>query len=91
MTAGKKYNNQPDENDGWGTNTPPCQEYTFSRSFPESQVVAAIPEGTIIGPVLEVRIVQIMDEYGIEMAIPSIVDLRTSYVVVSRETERSCE
>ena len=64
-------------------------EYTLSRSFLESQVVAAIPEGTFIGPVLEVQIVKILDGYGIEIAIPSIVNpANTSYVVISRETER---
>ena len=51
--------------------------------------MAAFPEGTIIGPVLEVRIVKILDEYGMEVAIPSIVrPVNTSYVVISRGTER---
>ena len=89
MTAGKKYKIRPDGDGGWRTVTPPCREYTFSRSFPESQVVAAIPEGTVIGPVLEVRTVKILDEHGMEIAIPSIIRLaNTSHVVISRETER---
>ena len=54
--------------------------------------MAAIPGGTIIGPVLEVQIVKNLDGYGIEVTIPSIVDpANTSYVVISRETERFCE
>ena len=35
----------------------------FSRSFAESQVMAAIRQGTIIGPVLKVQIVKILDGY----------------------------
>ena len=51
--------------------------------------LAAIPEGTIIGPVWEVHIVNIIDGHGIEVAIPSIANpTDTSYVVISRETER---
>ena len=50
--------------------------------------MAAIPEGTIIGPVLEVHIVEILDESGIEVAIPSIANpTSTSYVVTSREAQ----
>ena len=51
--------------------------------------MAAIPEGTTIGPVLEVHVVKILDGYGIEVAIPSIATPEnTSYVVISREKER---
>ena len=35
--------------------------------------MAAVPEGTIIGPVLEVQIVKILHGNGIEIAILSIV------------------
>ena len=88
VTAGKKYKTRPDGDDGWETSTPICREYTFSRSFPESQVVAAIPGGTTIAPVLEVRTVKILEEYGLEMSILSFVNpANTSYVVISRETE----
>ena len=80
---------RPDGDDGWGTITPKCREYSSSRSVPKTQVLAAIPEGTITGQVLEVNIVKIMDGYGIEVANPSIADsVNTSYVVISRETER---
>ena len=61
-------------------------------SFDETYLntpLAAIPEGTIIGPVLEVHIVKILDGYGIEVAIPSIANpANTTYVVISRETSR---
>ena len=51
--------------------------------------MGAIPEGTLIGPVFEVRIATILDGYGIEVAISSVAHpMNTSYVVISRETER---
>ena len=51
--------------------------------------MAAIPEGTTLGPVLEVHIVKIRDGHAIEVAIQSIADPEsTSYVVISREAER---
>ena len=53
-----------------------------------SQALAASPEGTVMGPVVEVRIVKIIDEHGIEIAIPSIARLANPiYVVISRDTE----
>ena len=59
----------------------------FPTSFPESEDLAAIPDGTIIGPVLKVRNVEIIDGYGTQIAIPSFVrSANTSYVVISRET-----
>ena len=61
----------------------------MSRYYQKAQALSAIPEGTIIGPVLEVHIVNILDGYGIEVAIPSISSpTYTSQVVISRETER---
>ena len=45
VTADKQYKIRPDGDDGQGSITPPCREYTFSRSFPKSQVLASIPEG----------------------------------------------
>ena len=51
--------------------------------------MAAIPTGTIVGPVIEVYVVKKFDKYRLEVAIPSIAYLvNTSYVVISRETER---
>ena len=75
--------------DGWGNFTPPCREYSSSRAYPKTRALAAVPVGTIIGPAIEVHIVKILDEYGIEVAIPSICRPKdTSYVVISSETER---
>ena len=51
--------------------------------------MAAIPGGTTIGPVVEVRNVKIVEEHGIEIANPSIdKPANASYVVISRETKR---
>ena len=61
----------------------------FSSIYPQSRVVAAIPVRTTIGPVDEVRSVKILEEYELEISIPSIINpVNTSYVVQSRETKR---
>ena len=55
------------------------------RSYPKAQAWAAIPDGTLVGPVLKVHVVKILDGYGIEVAIPSVAHpMKTSYVVTSR-------
>ena len=74
VTAGKKYETRPHGDDGWRTITPLCGKYRCSRAFPESCVLAAIPERTTIGPVIEVRIVKVLQECAIEISIPSIVN-----------------
>ena len=46
----------------------------------------AIRAGTMIGPVIEVHVVKILEEYGLEVAIPSICKPGdTTYVVICRE------
>ena len=74
VTAGKKYKTRPHGDDSWRTVTTLCREYKCSRAFPESCVLAAIPERTTIGPVIEVRIVKVLEECAIEISIPSIVN-----------------
>ena len=72
-----------------GTVTPLCREYSNSRSYLNTRVLAANPAETIIGPVQEVRTLKVHDGYAIEVAIPSIWKPKdTSYVVISWETER---
>ena len=74
-----------DEDDGFGRIIPFCREYTLYRENSRSRVFAAVLGGTIIGPVIEVQIVKILDQYGLDNAIPSPNDsTRTSYVVISR-------
>ena len=61
----------------------------LSRSYPKTQALSTIPEGTIIGPVLEVHVVKILDGYGMEVAIESVANPEyKTYVVKSREKER---
>ena len=68
------WRTQPDEDDGWERIVPLCREYTLSR---------------IIGPVLEVQIVNILGQPGLENSIPSTLKHETtSYVVITRGTER---
>ena len=57
-----------------GKFTPLCREFSSSRSYPKTRALAALPAGTIIGPVLEVRIVKIHDGYAIEVAMRSICE-----------------
>ena len=89
VAARKPYKIRPGGDEGWGTITPLFREYWSSRSYPKTKALSAIPEGTIIGPDLEVHIVKFLGGYGIKVAIPSVANpMDTSYVVISRETER---
>ena len=59
------------------------------ESSPQAKPLGAIPACTIKGPISEVLIVKILDEYGVEVAIPSICKPGdVTYVVISREAER---
>ena len=57
--------------DGFGEFTPACREYTLLWADPRSGAYAAIPGGTVIGPVVEVRIMQLLGNHGLEIEIPS--------------------
>ena len=63
VTAGNCYQIRPDGEDG---------EHEISRVCPETTALAAVPAGTITGPITYVHIVKVLDEYGLEVAIPSI-------------------
>ena len=57
--------------------------------FPQAKPLGAIPAGTIIGPIEEVHFVKILDEHGVEVAVPSICKPGdVTCVMISRETER---
>ena len=89
VTAGNRYEVRSGGEDGWGQITLLCRVYVCSRAVPQTKPLGAIPAGTIIGPISEVHIVKILDEYGLEVAIPSICKPGdVTYVVISRETER---
>ena len=53
-----------------------------------SFVAKAIPESTIVGPITEIHIVQFLEGYGKEVAIPIENPMDTSHVVISREAKR---
>ena len=61
----------------------------FLFSSLQAKPLGAIPAGTIVGPISEDLIVKKLDEYGVEVAIPSICKPGdVTCVVISRETER---
>ena len=89
VSAGMNSKTRPDEDDGFGQIIPYCREYILSRAHPQSRIFAALPGGTIIGPVIEVQIVKIIDHCGFEIAVPSPNDReRTFYVMISRGKSR---
>ena len=89
MIAWSHQKIRPDGNDGWISITPLCREYSSSRSYPNTQALSAIPEGTVVGQDAEVHVVKILDGFGIEVAIQSIANPELpTYVVISREEER---
>ena len=85
-----------DNDDGLGKVTLLCRGHSSSRSCLKAQAEAAILEAIIIGPVSDVHIVKVLDEYGKEVAIPSIANSTcTSYGLISRKpehfvSEKSC-
>ena len=83
------YKTRSDEEDGFGQIIPLCREYTLSRVNPQPRAFAAILGGIILGPFIEVQIVTILDQYGLEFATPSPNDRqRTSCVMISRRKSR---
>ena len=68
-----------------------CREYTCSRAFPQAKPLGTVPAGTIVGPISEVLVGKILDEYGLEVTIPSICKPGDgTYVVIQRNRAR-CE
>ena len=81
VSAGMNYTTRPGEDDG--------RENMFSRVNTQSRAFAAIPGGKIIGPVIEVQIVKVLDQHGLEIANPSPKDTgRTSHFMISRGKSR---
>ena len=48
VTAAETCKIRPDGDDGWRETNPLCREYSSSRSYPKTQAMLAILEGTII-------------------------------------------
>ena len=70
-TAGMKYKTKPDVDEGFGDFIPVCREYIIPPATPLSRAFAAIPGGTIVGPVIEVHVAQVVGNHGLEIEIPS--------------------
>ena len=83
VSIGMHYKTASDVDDGFGDRTPACREDTHPRADPHFRIYAAIPGRTIIGPVLQVRIVQFLGTHGIEIYVPSATRPdRNSWVVI---------
>ena len=83
LTAGVNFKSRPDEDDGFWADHIMSRIHTFS-SKTESRVLAAIPGGTIIGPVIEVQIVM---EILCRCELASERE-RTSFVLISTGKSR---
>ena len=57
-----------DVDDGSGDRTPACREYTHPRADSGSRIYAAIPERTLVGPVLQTHIVRFLGTHGTEIS-----------------------
>ena len=79
----------PDVDDGFGDFTPVCREYTLPRADTQSRAYAG---GTFIGPVIEVHVVQLLGNHGLEIKIRSQNSPdRTSRVLICRGKNPFCE
>ena len=65
VSIGMSYKTIPDVDDGFGDKTPACRGYTLHRANSDSRICATIPGQTIIGPVLQVQIIQYLGINGI--------------------------
>ena len=92
VSVGMRYKTVPDVDDDFGGRTPECREYTHPREHTNSRVYAAIPGNTIIGPVLQVHMIKFLDNYGVEIQIPSTATQdRTCLVIMCRGKNRYVE
>ena len=57
------------QNSTWRQLIPFCREHTLSQAHPQSRNFAAIPGGTIIGPVIEVKTVKLLNNMDLKLQI----------------------
>ena len=89
VKAGMHYKTIPDMDDCFGDFTPACREYTHPRADPFSRAYAAVPGGTVIGPVVGVRVEQFLGNHGLEIESPSPNRPETtSWVVICKGKNR---
>ena len=92
VSIGMCYKTIADVDDGFGDRTPACREFSHPRTDADSRIFAAIPGRPVIGPVIQVHIVQFLGTHGIEIQIPSTTwPNRASWVVICRGKNRSVE
>ena len=92
VSIGMSYKTIPDVDDGLGYRNPACREYTLPRADSDSGIYAAIPGQTIIGPVLQVLIIQFLGIMELKNQIPSTATQhRTPWVVICRGKNRYVE
>ena len=89
VSTGVSHKTKPDEDDGFGEPIPVCRGYTLPRATPLSRAHAEIPGETIIGPVIEVHVMQVFGTHGLAIETPSPNSpKRTSWVLISRGNSR---
>ena len=89
VSVGMCHKTVADVDDGFGDQTPARRECTHPRAVSDSRIYAASPGRTIIGPVIQVHIIQFLGTHGIESQIPSTTTPnRTSWVVICRGKNR---
>ena len=78
-----------DVDDGFSDFTPVCREHTLPLADPPSRAYAAISVRTLIGPVIEVHLVQLLGNHGPEIKIQFQNNPdRTSWVLIFRGENR---
>ena len=89
MAPGRISKNIHDVGVGFGTFAPACREYTHLEHDPEARVSAVVLGGTLLGPVVAVRVAPLLGNHGIEVEIHSVRrPSRSSEVVFSRGRNR---
>ena len=70
---------------GYGGIETQCHDKNFPEVILDPEFMTKFQKEQKIGPVINVRVVRIVGEYGLEVAVPSIRDYSTtSWVLISR-------
>ena len=89
VSIGMYYKTIHDVTDGFGGKTGACREYSLPHDHQDSDPTARIGGHTNIDPVLQVKTVCCLDQYGIEIQVPSTSgDGSTSWIIMSRGPNR---
>ena len=76
VAVGQFYRTALDVDDGFGGRTLVCREFSSPREDSDSRIFAASKRRIIIGPALQVHIIQCLGIYGIEIQIPSTISAK---------------